>query len=324
MIFDFKSGHLSSNKQLLRNGSVGETELGSLSEWTNTKPCSLDNQYIGVIFDKIPDASGHKNYAQIGLAATMIHASMYVTPAPDSAKFKPDFDVKLAKKCVTLSDISYDTDYDNIKEKVATMDLTAEMKIYDSKTDTDGFIASDSNSTVVVFRGTGTNKINWTFTDMVTNFKFVPEPIIPKSSDSPKGHLGFIGSLNSVYDSIVAHLKPAFGKKRLIFTGHSLGAALASLFVYRLTKDHEELKSSITLMTFACPPTGNKEFREHFNDIDSNSITIQGDFFSSGWLIKTAISVTKFYRPVSEKFLPFTGGHSVKGYVEQLENLSED
>ena len=323
MKFDYKSGSLSSNKRLLRSSSSGETELGTLSEWSNTKPCSLDNQYVGVIFDQKPDSSGRKQYTQIGLAATMIRASIYTTPAPDSAEFKPNFDVKLAKKCASLSAISYESDYDTIKQQVAEMKLTTEMKIYDFMTDTDGFIASDNTSTLVVFRGTGTNKVQWTFTDMVTNFMFIPQPILP-NSDTPKGHLGFVNSLNSVYDKIVAHLKPHFGKKRLIFTGHSLGASLASLFVYRLTTDYKELKSSVTLMTFACPPTGSKEFREHFKDLDSNSITIQGDFFSSGWLIKTAAkSVVKFYRPVSEKFLPFTGGHSIKGYVEQIDNLSK-
>ena len=320
MKFDYKSGSLSSNKRLLRSSSAGETQLGSLSEWSNTKPCTLDNQYVGVIFDIKP---GHKKYTQVGLAATMIRASMYTTPAPDSAEFKPNFDVKLAKRCALLSEISYESDYDALTKQVAVMKLTTEMKIYDFMTDTDGFIASDSTTTLVVFRGTGTNKMQWTFTDMVTNFMFIPEPILP-NSDSPKGHRGFVNSLNSVYDKIFAHLKPQFGKKRLIFTGHSLGASLASLFVYRLTTDNEELKSSVTLMTFACPPTGSKEFREHFKDIDSNSITIQGDFFSSGWLIKTAKSVIEFYRPVSEKFLPFTGGHSIKGYVEQIDSLSED
>ena len=319
MEFDYKSGSLCSNKRLLRSGSAGETELGTLSEWSNAKPCTLDNQYIGVIFDVKP---GHKKYTQVGLAATMIRASVYTTPAPDSAEFKPDFDVKLAKKCVSLSCISYESDYAALKEQVAEMKLTTEMKIYDFMTDTDGFIASDSTTTLVVFRGTGTNKINWTFTDMVTNFTFIPEPILPKS-DSPKGHRGFVNSLNSVYDNIVAHLKPHFGKKRLVFTGHSLGASLASLFVYRLTTDYKELKSSITLMTFACPPTGSKEFSEHFKDLDSSSITIQGDFISSGWLIKTAKSVIALYRPVSEKFLPLTGGHSIKGYVEQIDSLSE-
>ena len=323
MQFDYKSGNLSSNKRLLRSSSPGETELGTLSEWNNAKPCSLDNQYVGVIFDQKPYASGRKKYTQVGLAATMIRVSMYTTPAPDSAEFKPNFDVKLAKICASLSDISYESDYEALKQQVAEMKLTTEMKIYDRMTDTDGFIASDNTSTLVVFRGTGTNKMQWTFTDMVTNFMLIPERILP-NSDTPKGHLGFINSLNSVYDKIVDHLKPYFGKKQLIFTGHSLGASLASLFVYRLTTDYEELKSSITLMTFACPPTGSVEFREHFKDLDSNSITIQGDFFSSGWLIKRAKSVIKFYRPMSEKFLPLTGGHSIKGYVEQIDTLSED
>ena len=146
MKFDYKAGSLGSNKRLLRSSSAGETELGTLSEWTNTKPCTIDNQYVGVIFDVKP---GHKKYTQVGLAATMIRASMYTTPAPDSAEFRPNFDMKLAKKCATLSEISYESDFDALKEQVAEMKLTTEMKIYDFPTDTDGFIASDSTTTMV-------------------------------------------------------------------------------------------------------------------------------------------------------------------------------
>ena len=96
----------------------------------------------------------------------MIRASIYTTLAPGSAEFRPNFDVKLAKKCASLSAISYESDYDALKKQVAEMKLTTEMKIYDFMTDTDGFIASDSTTTLVVFRGTGTNKMQWTFTDI--------------------------------------------------------------------------------------------------------------------------------------------------------------
>lgn len=326
MKFEYKSGNLSGDRKLLRSGSPGERELDSIEESStaesDTGTCSIDARYVSVIFDKMP---GQKKFTQIGFGSTFIHASVYVTQAAEDAKFKADFDIKLAKKCAELSYLAYDP-YETIEQKVTEMNLNAEMQIFDRWTDTDGFIASDSTTAVVAFRGTGTKEIPGPLVipDMVTDFTFLPEPILPGVQDSPSVHSGFLKSLNVVYDSIIDHLKPAFGKKKLIITGHSLGAALASLFVFRLTKEYEDLKSSVTLMTFACPPVGSKEFSDYFEQLNSSTITSQGDIFSSGWLVEIAQNTIEMHKPTTEKFLPLVGGHSMKNYISQLTSLLED
>ena len=328
MKFNYKTENLSGDSKWLRNGSIGEEELETIEEKcapdTDSDTCYLDCRYVGVIFDKEP---GQNEYKQIGLGATYIHASMYVTPPAEDAKFKAEFDVKLAKKCATLSYLAYEP-YETIEQQVTEMQLSAEMQIFHKWTDTDGFIASDSTTTVVVFRGTGTRKVPGPFVlpDMVTNLRLLPERILPDVEDSPSAFTGFIESLNTVYDPIISHLKPMLGKKKLLVTGHSLGAALASLFVFRLTKEREDLKSSVTLMTFACPPVGTKDFSDYFKQLNSSHITIQGDVFSSGWIVELAKnnSFYEMYKPSEQKFLPFVGSHSMKSYIAQLENLSED
>ena len=306
----------------MRKGAVGDKELSCLEESSASEPVtSIDGHYLGVIFDKLP---GEKEYAQKGFAATSIHATVYVTPSPEDIVFKPNFDVAVVKKCVRLSALAY-FPYTDVQRDIVELKYTAEMQIFHRLSDTDGFIASDSTTAIVAFRGSGTNDIPGLFVipDMITNLNFASERVIPDDPNSPKAHKGFVKALNSVYDSILAQLKPILGKKKLIFTGHSLGAALASLLAYRLTKQFTHLKSTVTLVTFACPPVGSREFCEYFSELNSSTITIQGDLVSSGLLVKAG-TIVDLHKPVTEKFLPMIGGHILKNYIKQIESLSED
>ena len=319
--YEYKSGSLSSDKKWLRKKAIGDEELPCLQESSSSgHTTSIDNHYLGVIFDKLPSDD---NYTQMGFAATSIHATVYVTPSPEDVAFKPDFDLGMAKKCVDLSALSYHP-YTEIERDIQKMNYKAEMQIFDRLSDTDGFIAGDSTTAIVAFRGSGTNSIPGLLIipDMITNLNFASERVVPGDPSSLKAHKGFVKALDSVYDSIVAHLKPVLGKKKLIFTGHSLGAALACLFAYRLTKQFEDLKSTITLVTFACPPVGSREFSEYFNQLDSSTITIQGDMVSTGLLVKAADAID-LYKPATEKFLPMIGGHILRNYVKQLETLTD-
>ena len=94
--------------------------------------------------------------------------------------------------------------------------LQAKMEVRDQSTDTEGFIASDSSSIIVVFRGTSS------VIDILTDMKFKAVPIGP---GLPLAHEGFVTAFNAVYTSIEEKLKPHLGRKQLFITGHSLGAA---------------------------------------------------------------------------------------------------
>ena len=216
--------------------------------------------------------------------------------------------IQTALRCAELSKLAY-LPYPVVLERLPGYGLQAEMELCDKDTDTQGFIASDSSSIIVVFRGSDS------FIDVITNLKFEPVPIGP---GQPLAHEGFVKALNAVYTSIDEKLKPHLGQKQLFITGHSLGAALASLLSYRLSVNYPTCQPN--LYAFACPPVGDKNFSKSFQGSPSNIITIDGDPISTGLLVMLGKAIG-LHKPVEVKYLPEDGGHAVAGYVEQLEKL---
>ena len=116
-------------------------------------------------------------------------------------------------------------------------------------------VAHDGRTGVIAFRGTLPKSVpNW-LTD--ADFVLVPEP-------GPKGmwvHKGFRGALDSVWlsgqdgglDQYLAEMDRRHPGIRWWFTGHSLGAALATLAARRYGKAH-------ALYSFGSPKVGNAAF----------------------------------------------------------------
>ena len=219
--------------------------------------------------------------------------------------------IRTTLRCAKLSDLAYE-EYHVVLEKLPEYGLQAEMEIHNKDTDTEGFIASDSSSIVVAFRGTKS------FEDVITDLRFKAVPIGP---GLPLAHDGFVKAIDAVYTSIEEKLKPHLsGKKQLFITGHSLGAALASLLSYRLSLDHPTCQPNVYV--FGCPPTGDETFAKSFKGSLSNVITIDGDPVSTGDLISLGKDFD-LHKPVEVKYLPGKGGHPIVGYIEQLEKLVE-
>lgn len=108
----------------------------------------------------------------------------------------------------------------------------------------------------VVFRGSESKSDWWyDFQVMKTNLKrdiYV--------------HSGFHQQLftNGVYDELVSLLKELLVDNpdyEIFITGHSLGAALSTLFGYLLSN---EISNKITIVSFASPRVGNKEWKKDF------------------------------------------------------------
>jgi len=257
--------------------------------------------YVGPLFDN--------EKRQIGLAATIIEAVISVDPPLPPATFKLDFDKDDALQNAKLSNLAYE-EYSTVQQQIASYGLTADMRIYDAETDTHGFIASNKDSVVIVFRGTKSLS-NW-----LTNFWFTKEPII--DGQPYLAHSGFLQAFKKVYKSIEAHVKPVIGTKKIYTTGHSLGAALASLLAFHITYKYENAK--LIHNVFGCPPFGSMELSRYFEDKQSHIITIQDDPVATGSVIRL---MTKYglYQPHQVMFLPETGSHGILDYIKQLENL---
>ena len=81
-------------------------------------------------------------------------------------------------------------------------------------------------------------------------------------------HGGFYKQLhdNDVYKNIVQHIKTQLETHpdyTIYITGHSLGAALATLFGYLLS---DEIENNITVVSFASPRVGNSAWKKSFEE----------------------------------------------------------
>jgi triacylglycerol lipase len=122
--------------------------------------------------------------------------------------------------------------------------------------ETQCFVGADKNTVLVSFRGTESDKLTDWITD--SHIELVEGPL------GGKVHAGFYDALAHVWqqvDRISASFDPQQNKS-LWVTGHSLGAALATLSVARWL-DAGRMVSG--LYTFGQPRTGDTMFARNFN-----------------------------------------------------------
>ncbi|MCC6759041.1 MAG: lipase family protein [Candidatus Omnitrophica bacterium] len=118
--------------------------------------------------------------------------------------------------------------------------------------ETQAFLAANKDIVVLVIRGTTSWK------DWLTNVRFVLTP-----SAVGKVHLGFHQALDLVWEGIYETLCTWKDRDQTLWvTGHSLGGALATLAVDRLT---EKLMDVSGLYTFGQPRVGDRKFADNFD-----------------------------------------------------------
>lgn len=123
---------------------------------------------------------------------------------------------------------------------------------YIAKEDAELYVLQSRTDIIVACRGTQPRKIR----DIKTNLQIWPR----KNPNSPEGlvHLGFNSYVNKVWREVAAIII-ASPTKSVWFTGHSLGAAMASIMaVY--CQVNPILNDPVGLFTFGSPRTGTKEF----------------------------------------------------------------
>ena len=134
---------------------------------------------------------------------------------------------------------------------------------------TQAYALNGKKNFVLVFRGT--QPTQWA--DIKADLKFRKEPSIATNGVN-EGHVhrGFKQALNTVWDDILSYMSNSnAGNKNIIITGHSLGAALATLVAGRLNV------STVTLYTFGSPRVGNKKWNSmqeftHYRFRNNNDI----------------------------------------------------
>ncbi|GAV21191.1 lipase [Mariprofundus micogutta] len=150
--------------------------------------------------------------------------------------------------------LAYVQQHDFVSQKLADAGLPHYKPFEDDETHTQCFVAHNDDFAIVCFRGTEIVK-----QDIITDLKF----LLTDSGSRGKVHKGFKIALDSVWDGISDHLNDItdYGSSpmKVWFTGHSLGAGLATLAAARYP-------AAQGIYTIASPRCGNREFSNAFTN----------------------------------------------------------
>lgn len=117
---------------------------------------------------------------------------------------------------------------------------------------TQGFLATNDQTAVLAFRGTEST--------IMADLKTIACFSLDRFTEGTRVHKGFLRALNEVWDEVASLLEALEGRGvRVWHTGHSLGAALATLSAARRKPDG--------LVTFASPRVGDEAFTDLLQDI---------------------------------------------------------
>ncbi|OZM58536.1 hypothetical protein CIB95_02920 [Lottiidibacillus patelloidae] len=114
-----------------------------------------------------------------------------------------------------------------------------------------GFILENEEEVIISFRGT-VSETDWLADSLAFHIDF------PYGENCGKVHFGFLEVYKSCRNELFAGLKEIDKTKKVIITGHSLGAALATVFALDLAKN--AAFKNIKLINYASPRVGNQKF----------------------------------------------------------------
>lgn len=185
----------------------------------------------------------------------------------DPFHFEPDataFSIVNANALVRCAGLAY-CDEATVKATAKAWGFDETSTRFLDMEDTQGFVISDDRAVIVAFRGTEGNK-----NDVLTDAN-------AKLTSGPFGyvHQGFAQGLNAALVKLNRALRRIDdGSRKVWFTGHSLGAALATLVV----SSRLELKQDVAgLYTYGSPRCGNWDFANGVNArLDNNQRMVFG------------------------------------------------
>jgi hypothetical protein len=152
--------------------------------------------------------------------------------------------------------LSYSSPAD-VEKAFSTAGLGATVKAFSGKTTTQAYVASSRDWIVLAFRGTQVDDFLSSVIDWSVDALFLP------AFDAHVNlvHAGFLAAIKEVWNDIVSHVSglQAAQARPLWITGHSLGAALATLAA-NLCSDQPNQLGLKGLCTYGSPRVGDLAF----------------------------------------------------------------
>ena len=168
-----------------------------------------------------------------------------------------------------------------------------------------GIALTSKQHNILVFRGTQT-QAEWLQNLNAKQVKYDA----PDGKDYGAVHEGFLGSTRKLNPDPVAIAKQLDPTIPCYITGHSLGAAVATLLAMKIVRQVPQLKDQIQLYTFAGPRVGSPKFVQAHSQLIPNSYRI----------VNLADSVPLF-PPVSLDNSSYTHVGQKWAFLAQLEDI---
>lgn len=131
--------------------------------------------------------------------------------------------------------------------------------IFLSNNGTQAYFLWDNKNVIIICRGTQPSE----WADIKADIQL---ELVPSLDNHGEVHKGFRKSVDYIWADLIILLKK-YGKNRKMWcTGHSLGAAMATLIATR-SYQTKELPNPI-LYTFGSPRVGNQEYIDYMNSLD--------------------------------------------------------
>ena len=185
---------------------------------------------------------------------------------------------------------------------------------------------------VLAFRGTEPDEI----TDLLADLNAIPRGAMTHGLV----HSGFRGELDKLWDAVVAHHGKGHQNKKLFITGHSLGAAMATIATSRFEEDCKVEQ----LTTFGSPRVGTRKFVKnietpHVRFVNNNDIVTKVPLFIMGYKHHGVLKYINFYgnvrklttwQMIKDKWRGWKSGildgamdHGMANYVKHTEKLND-
>jgi len=120
-----------------------------------------------------------------------------------------------------------------------------------NKNGTQAFLAKNDEFAVLSFRGTQPDK----WEDVRTDLR-----VLKLRTVDGRVHIGFKNAFDDIKDAITAELRKHLGKMPLYITGHSLGAALATVAVQEIEEEFNDQVAAC--YTFGSPRVGDGKYEK--------------------------------------------------------------
>lgn len=268
-------------------------------------------------YQALPPSVPHRYLLYLGFSCLI----MPVLSALPHLAYTPPLEKQVLHEALRLSSEAYGIPKDGSQTLLGPL-----WTLYDAGTDTTAGVTRVINSTggtdVYVYFAGSESRVDWK-----NNFNILNDDVPPDwnctSAKKLRTHQGYMRAFKSVASQMLVALQNELsntaGTSRIVFCGHSLGGALATMASLYAACKLPQLRPNIAVVTFGAPQVGDGNFVLHFNDVIQTSVRIVNPMDPVPRLLAPQLVHVKGYYPVGNLSLDNTlKAHSIATYTTAM------